>query len=167
MKKIIILLISLFAYEAMAAYGRVGASTAKKYDGTVDATTREAVFINVLNKYGATIASGKVAVWDSSNDDGGSVTLSATAFSTPACMMVKDCAANAMCKCQKYGYTDLLLFSPYLSGSASAGDKIQLSEDTAGYVQAPSSLEARDTVIGMFYDAASTTGAVEAFLTIP
>lgn len=164
MKKFILILISLVTFNALADYGRQGASNNASISGGLQNGTLEQQFINVKNKYGATIAAGSIAVWDVTNDDGYSVTLSITAFANPACMIVASCASNAWCKCQTYGYTDKLLFGSDTTGSTAAGDKIQLSEYAFGYVQAPTSLEARDSVIGVFYDASTTTGAVEAFL---
>lgn len=164
MKFITLLLISMFTFNVMADYGRQGASSNQAAGGGLQAGTLEQQFINVKNKQGSTIAAGSIVVWDVSNDDGYSVKLSITAFDNPACMMFASCASNAWCKCQTYGYTDKLLFSSDPGGAATAGNKIQLSENALGYVQAPSSLEARDTVIGHFYDSSATTGAVEAFI---
>lgn len=164
MKKFIVLLISLVTFNALADYGRQGASNNKGFDGGIQAGTLEKQFINVKNKYGSTIAAGSIVVWDVSNDDGYSVTLSTTAFANAACMMAVSCASNAFCKCQTYGYTDALLFAQVSAGNATAGDKICISETDAGYVQAPSSIEARDSVVGFFYDSSTTTGAVEAFI---
>lgn len=164
MKKIIVMLIGLVAFNAFADYGRQGASTAKAFGGGVESGSLEKQFINVINKEGSTISAGMLVVWDVTNDDGASVVIDTAAGGNPACMMVKDCSSNAFCRCQTYGYTDILLFDA--SVVASAGSKIYMSETNAGYAIAiaPASVNGADSPAGFYYDQASASGASEAFI---
>lgn len=167
MKTFILLLISMIAFNAFADYGRQGASTNKAFGGGVQAGTLEKQYINVLNKEGSTIAAGSIVVWDVSNDDGASVIIDTTRTANPACMMAVSCASNAFCKCQTYGYTDILLFdSDNLAASASG--RLYVSGANAGYVsaRAPLSSEQIGSIkpIGFVYDTPSASAAIEAFI---
>lgn len=167
MKQIIVLLISLIAFNASADYGRQGASTNKAYDGGIKADTLEKQFINVINKEGSTISAGMLVVWDVSNDDGASVVIDTSRVANPACVMVKDCAANAFCKCQTYGYISNLLFDSD-NLAASANSKFYISGANAGYVsaRAPIAADQIGSIIpgGFLYDTPSASAAVEAFI---
>lgn len=170
MKQFFLALALLIAGDAMALIAPQGKSTNVDVAGAVVSGSIEQWYINVINKQGSTISAGKVVFWDVSNDDGASVVLTKAQYSRPACMVVADCAANALCKCQKYGYTSQLLYGTG-GGSAVAGECAFMNTSTAGtgYVKAiaAASVNAKDVCLGMFYDAASATGAVEAFLNIP
>jgi hypothetical protein len=166
MRNLIVFLTGLVAFNALADYGRIGASTAKAFGGGVESGSLEQQFINVINKEGSTIAAGSLVVWDITNDDGASVVIDTTRTANPACMIVKSCAANAFCKCQTYGYTDAFLFDAEVA--ASANSRIYVSGANAGYgtARAPLSSEQIGSIkpVGFFYDTPSTSGAVEVFL---
>lgn len=167
MKNFLLLLISFVTFNVMADYGIQGRSNTKKYDGTILADTREAQFINVKNQYANAISAGMIAVWDVSNDDGGSVTISATRTSYPACVMVKNCSSGALCSCQTYGYFASLLFDS-TAGAVSASGKIYLSGENAGYASARAPLSSEQigsiSPAGFFYDTPSASASVEAFI---
>lgn len=166
MKNLIVIMIAAVTFNVFADYGRQGASTAKSASGGIQAGTLEQQFINVINKEGSTISAGMLVVWDISNDDGASVVIDTTRTANPACMMVKSCAANAICKCQTYGYTDAFLFDAEVA--ASANGVIYVSGANAGYgtARAPLSTEQIGSIkpVGFFYDTPSASGAVEAFI---
>lgn len=170
MKNLILILVAAITLNVFADYGRQGASNAKAFGGGVQSGSLEKQFIDVLNKEGSTIAAGSIVVWDITNDDGASVVIDTTRTANPACVMVKSCASNAFCKCQTYGYTDALLFDSLATNpvAASANGVIYISGENAGYVSAkvPLSTEQIGSIkpIGFFYDAPSTSAAVEAFI---
>jgi hypothetical protein len=167
MKSFIFLLISMIAFNAFADYGRQGSSTSKAFGGGVKSDTLEVQFINVINQEGSALSAGQIVVWDISNDDGASVVIDTTRAANPACMIVKACAAAAICKCQTYGYTAALLFD-LDNVAASANGRIYISGGNAGYVsaRAPVSGDQIGSIkpIGFFYDAPTASGAVEAFI---
>jgi hypothetical protein len=162
--KLFALLLMVLSISATAAIGPVARSANKTYAGAAENVEKE--YINVLNKSGGSLTAGQIVVWDVDNDDGASVEKSTSAYAIPACMITKACASNAICKeCQVYGYTSQLLFGA-AQGNATAGRCLYINEADSGYVQATAdgSVDAKDECVGMIYDAASATGAVEAFL---
>lgn len=170
MKNFLLLLISFVTFNVMADYGIQGRSNTKKYDGTVLADSREKQFINVINQEGNALSAGMVAVWDVSNDDGGSVVISATRTSNPACVVTETCAVGALCKnCQTYGYYSSALFDS-TAGAVSASGKVYLSGENQGYVSARAPLSSEQigsiSPIGFFYDTPSASAAVEIFINL-
>lgn len=167
MKFIFTLLISLTAFNAMADYGRSGASTNLSSSGGVEAGSLDKQFINVINNEGAAIAAGALVVWDNTADDGASVIIDTGRTGAPACVMVKSCADNALCKCQTYGYVAALLFDS-TAAAASANSKFYISGENAGYAsaRAPLSTEQIGSITpgGFFYDTPTASGSVEAFI---
>lgn len=164
MKTLFVFILALFvANTAFADLGPVARSSILKYDGTVDANSLEQHFIKVLNKSGGSVVAGKVMIWDVSNDDGASVTTTTSASQMPACIMAQACSANALCLCQTYGYNSAVYFHVG-GGNAVAGAPFFISTGTAGYIKAISSPGAGDRPAGIFYDAASASGTVEAFI---
>jgi hypothetical protein len=175
MKTLLVLFAALFAVSAQADIGPVNRSTNLEVDGTIQPGSEELHYIHVINKSGGTLTAGSLVVWDSSNDDGASVTTSITANALPACVVVgsfpnaasTSCAANALCKCQTYGLAEVKF--GVFAGSASAGGPVYISRDRLGYVEATpySSITISATKIGMFYDAeAATNDEAQVFLNL-
>lgn len=162
MKNLLVLLFALVTFEASAINGPMGRSTALSYDGTVDSSSLEKLFINVKNGSGGSLAAGSVVVMDLTADDGATVTTSTTQTNSPVCVIEKTCAASALCSCQIYGLANVLFDG---SGPASvAGARFFLSATYAGYVATISSPNGTQPAGGIFYDAASASGSVQAFI---
>lgn len=157
------LFFAVFSLAVNAAIEPVNRSTNLKIDGSIDSATLEKEFINVVNKSGGTLAAGAVVVADTSNDDGASATSTTTAGLMPLCINVNSCAANALCKCQTYGYFSAALFDVG-GGNAVAGKPFFIATDSAGYIKTISSPAGSDLHGGIFYDAASASGAIEVFI---
>lgn len=151
----------VFAFSVNADVGPRGYSAAIKVDGTVDAATIEKHFINVINNEGASIPAGSVVQLDPSVDDGASVIIDNTASKVPLCVMVAACADNALCSCQTYGLGNVLFDAA--GGNAVAGAAFFPATGGAGYVKA-GTLGGVEIPVGMFYDAATASGTVEAFI---
>lgn len=167
MKNFILLFVCLFTMGVRADYGAVGKSANKKFDGTVE--NPDKIYINVKNQNANAISAGMLAVWDVSNDDGASVTISNTRTSAPACIMVATCASGAFCKCQTYGYYSAALFDDDINDvAASASGKFYISGQNAGYIsaRAPLSTDQIGSISagGYFYDTPSVSAAVEVFI---
>lgn len=169
MKKIILVLLSLFAFTVGAEYCDFasGTSVSLKADGSIKDGVVEKCFINAINRSGGTLAVGTVTVWETTEDDGASVTTSATAGAIPACILVESCADDAACKCQVSGLFDSVLFDS-TNANATAGQSAYISENNAGYVQGESlgSVVATDVPVGVFYDSASASASVELHITL-
>jgi hypothetical protein len=164
MKALLTIVFALvFTMSAFAKIGPSNRSNVLKYDGTLDANAVDVQYINVLNKYGSTIAAGMAVVADTSNDDGGSVTISTTAGLSPLCIMVASCSSNKLCLCQTYGYFASALFDA-TAGTATAGKRFYMSTVNAGYIAQRPSEAASEAPGGIFYDASSASGAVEVFI---
>ena len=163
MKMFLFALIATMTFTASALINPVNRSTNLKYDGTVVSGSLEQHFINVKNTSGSSVAIGQVMVLDLTADNGFSATTSTSDLQAPICVMAVTCAADALCKCQKYGYFSAALFDVG-SGPATAGKKAFLSAGAAGYVKAINSPSATDYPVGIFYDAAAATGSVELFI---
>lgn len=159
------LFIALFAMTAFADIGLVDRSTSFDGAGSLLSGSVEKYEIVVKNQSGGALEDGDIVVWDSSNDDGYSVTTSTTAGAVPACVLSEACAASASCKCQTYGYKSNVNFD-VTNANATAGFLVFLSESNAGDVQAEAkgSIAASDVPIGMFYDDATASGDVEVFI---
>lgn len=167
MKKLFLFVCMAASLTAFAEMGPLNSSTNLDGAGNVIGGTLEQRFINVKNRYGNTLSRGAVVVWDTSNDDGYSVTTSTTAGAYPACILAVACSSGSLCKCQTYGYHSEILFKREGS-DATAGQKMFLSETTGGYINgmAAGSISADDVSLGIFYDSATATGSVEGFVKI-
>ena len=161
MKLMSVIFAILLTTKVMAMIEPVGRSSTLQYDGTIDAKSVEKHFINALNSSGSTIAAGAIVSLDLTADDGASVVTSTSQTEAPLCVMVAACAAKKLCKCQKYGIYDSILFD-VTQGNAVAGKKFYMGTGNAGYVAAASDATAEP--IGVFYDAATASGAVQVFL---
>jgi len=152
--------------SAKADVGLVGRSTSLDNLGALQPGSREVFYIHVKNNSGTTYAAGSGMILDYTADDGYSVTGTTSVTARPHCMLQESCANGKLCKCQTYGYTSLLLFDGDGNDVAAAGDPIFASTKTAGYFMAlgvgDGSASAESW--GVFYDASTASGAVEAFL---
>jgi hypothetical protein len=153
----------LFMANALADIGPVNRSVNLKYDGSVDASTLDQRFINVINRSGGTLAAGSVVILDVSNDDGASVTTSTATTAIPHCVMAVSCAASALCKCQTYGYMAAATFDVDGGGNAAAGAPFFIGA-AAGSINAKAAPAAADNKGGVFLDAATGDGSVEVFI---
>jgi len=152
----------VFTLSAYSDIGPKGHGAAIKFDGTVDANTEEKHFINVINNEGSTIAAGSLVILDVASDDGASVVISTAASSQPLCVMVAACADNALCSCQTYGRNSAVLFDR--KGSAAvAGAPFFNATSTQGYIKG-GVYGGVDHPAGIFYDAATASGAMEVFI---
>lgn len=165
MKFLLALALTVFTVTAFADVGLVGRSVSVDGAGSLQSGSLEKFFINVKNQSGGALLDGDVVVWDSSNDDGYSVTTSATAGAVPACVLNEACAASALCECQTYGLKTNVNFD-VTNASSTAGFLAFISESNAGKVQAEAlaSYAASDVPIGMFYDTVAASGDVEIFI---
>lgn len=157
---------------ANASFSLVGRSAVEENDGSLKSGSLEKCYFNVKNTSGGSVNDGTLFVWETTEDDGYSVTTSTTAGATPACVLAKDdgsaCADDEVCKCQAFGLNAGVLFDS-TNDSSTAGEGVYLSENNAGYVQATllSSVAASDVRIGHFYDTVSASADAEVFLTLP
>jgi hypothetical protein len=168
MKMILVFLTFVFAVASMPAFAEIGPinrSTNVDYAGAVVSGTLEQRFINVINSSGASIAAGKAVTLDLSADNGASVTVLTTAGLSPLCVMVSSCAIAALCKCQTYGYMSTGLFGNGIV-NAVAGSPWYMSATVAGYIAARTTPLATEVAGGIFYDAATATGAMEIFINL-
>lgn len=168
MKMITLLFALIFSVTAYTAIGPVNRSTNLKYDGSIDSSTLEKEFINVVNREGSTISAGMGVYLDVTNDDGASVVIGTDhAGQPPLCIMKSSCANNALCQCQTYGYAPVALYDAWHEGgvvSAVAGQPFYLSTSTAGYLAARATILASNQKGGIFYDASSASGSIEVFV---
>lgn len=165
MKVLFVFFAFVLTLNASADIGPVNRSSNLSATGSIIEGSKEQWFVKVQNKSGGSIAAGAITVWDLTADDGVGVTTSTTAGSTPACIMVAACAANALCLCQWKGYMAAALFGNS-GGNAVAGKPFFINESSAGYIQADASAAAADIPAGIFYDASSATGSIEVFINL-
>lgn len=160
--KMILTLIMVFAFNALADVGPVGRSHALDNLGASKGPL-EQWFIYVKNVSGSTINDGDVVIADfgADGDNGYAVTTTTTAGQFPLCVMAESCADDANCKCQTYGLKTNVNFD---AGLATAGDYAYIDESAAGSVSGIASPDAKDTPVGVFYDTSSTSGDVEVFI---
>jgi len=152
--------------SAKADIGLVGRSTSIDNLGTLQPGSREVFYIHVKNGSGTTYGAGAGVILDYTADDGYTVTGTTSITARPHCMLQESCANGKLCKCQTYGYTSLLLFDGDGNDVAAAGDPVFASTKTAGYFMALTvgNGSASAESWGVFYDASTASGAVEAFL---
>lgn len=151
-----------FAYNAFADVCLEGRSVIIRGDGTIVPSNGEQCFENVYNQNGGTIAKGAIVVFDNTESDGYSVATSSTAGAKPRCMVAESCAAGKFCKCQTYGYTDILLVDG--GTTASNGTVLYISEGNAGYAEKNASPAVTDFPIGYVKESITASGAKKAFL---
>lgn len=164
-KILIFALTIVFTMSAFAINGLIGRSVSLNADGTIKDSVIEKISINVINRYGSSLSSGDVVVWETVEDDGASVTASQTAGDFPACILLESCADDALCECLIYGKTSVNFDAS--DDAATAGERMYIAETGApGKVtgKAVGSADAGDTPIGIFLDAATTTSSVEAMI---
>lgn len=162
MRNICAIAFALFTMTVFAAIEPVNRSTNLKADGTVDTSTLEKEFINVVNGEGSTIAAGSLVILDVTADDGATVIVDTSSGQTPICVMVDACADNKLCKCQTYGLYDSALVD-LTGGNPAAGGTAFISLTNAGYLKA-GTVGGTEHPVGVFYDAVSATGAAQVFL---
>jgi hypothetical protein len=168
MKRIFLFLALAIVTASMPAFAEIGPSnrsTNVDYAGAVVNGSLEQRFINVINSSGGTISAGSAVTLDLSADNGASVTVLTTAGLSPLCVMVKACAAAALCRCQTYGYMATGLFGNGVV-NAVAGSPWYMSATVAGYIAARTTPLATERAGGIFYDAATATGAMEIFINL-
>jgi len=159
----------LVAFTAFADMGPVGRSVTLDNLGAVQSGAVEKWYINVKNVKGSSVADGSVMVMDLTEDDGYSVTTTTTAGQVPVCIMAKKdgsaCADDAVCRCQTWGLNAGVLYD-VTNDTASAGDQVFLSEDSAGYVESEAlgTIAASDVAIGIFMDDLTASGDAEVFI---
>ena len=167
MKKLFVFIsILLFALPAIAMNGPIGRSTSLAFDGSIKDGVVPQYYENYINRDGASAAAGSVMCLSLIEDDGASiVSCPAAAGGTPICVLSIACADDKACKCQYWGLNASVLFDSTNAG-ATAGQAMYVSENNAGYGQATvfGSVVATDVPIGVFYDSASASAAVEIFL---
>lgn len=165
-----LVLLMLLATSAFAEEGPHGQNVLVDGLGNIKGP-KDQFFIYVKNGEGATISPGSVTVLDVADDDGVSVEVVTTATARPHCVMVDNCTTSKRtCKCQTYGYTDLLLFHDDAGGDATAGEFAFIDTSSQGYARARVQSGGGDVFshdnfpIGIFYDSSADDGAVEAFI---
>jgi hypothetical protein len=155
MKYLISLIFIAFAFESYAQ----NAQNSFNGDGTVK--TRRIVYSFVKNSQGSTFDQGDVVCHDNTDDDGISVAYCAALGDPGYCMIDEACEDGKMCKCIVEGYTAALDFDGN-GDNAVAGKPIFTGTD--GNANAATTPTAGHKVIGTFLDAASASGAVEAYV---
>jgi hypothetical protein len=163
MKKILLGLVCFLALSAHADIGPNGRSTNLKYDGTIDTSTVENRFVNVLNGTGGTLAAGTVVTWDLTADDSATITTSASAGQSPVCIIAKSCTTLKLCSCQRKGKVAAALFDS-TGNNAVAGSRWYMSSANAGYVSARGTSLATEVPGGIFFDAASASGTIDIYI---
>ena len=160
MKSLLIVFSLMMAFSAHAFIGNVGHSALLNYDKTVATESIEKQFINV--KANGAIGAGQVAAFDLTAKDGTTVVIAPVSGLAPACIMQVACASGALCKCQVYGPGSVAYDST--NAAATAGHKIIVSPNTAGYVGSKATDVATDVALGYFFDSASASATINAFI---
>ena len=166
MKNLLILCFLVLSFTAYADVCNEGRSTSWDATGTVRADSLDQCYVKVSNVDQGTLAKGSIVILDPTVENGYEIATSSTAGAVPHCMIMEACAEGAKCKCQTYGYTDILLFD-VTNEAATKGEPIFISEGSKGYVQSEllAGRAASDIVIGEFKEAETTaSGAIKAFL---
>ena len=129
-------------------------------DGTVK--SRRSVYTFVKNSASVAFSAGEVVCHDLTADDGISADY-CSAYGEPAyCMITEAVAVGAMGKCLLEGYTSVLSYNS-ADDNAVAGKSV-FASGTAGDAGAKTTVVAGEVSIGTYLDAASATGAVEAYM---
>lgn len=162
MKKVFLIIATLFVANTLADYGPVGRSVDIDGLGVLKGGV-EKWYTKVKNVSGGALSDGDVVILDVTEDDGYSVNSSSTAGAVPHCVLNQDCADDELCECQTYGPKSNVNFTPD-QDNAVAGGEAFISESQAGKVDAITTVGAGDRPIGVFFDAATATGDVELFI---
>jgi hypothetical protein len=165
MKNLIILALLAFSFNSLAEVGLQGRSTAWDSTGTVRTGSIESTYVNVSNVDAGSLAAGSIVVLDPTETNGYEIATSTTAGAVPHCMLQVACANGEKCKCQTYGYTEILLYDS-TNSSSTAGFPIYISESTAGYAEAEvkATAAASDIPLGVFLESDTASASVKAFL---
>lgn len=166
MKTVVTLFALLFASIAMGDVGPSGFSNSMSNAGTVKHSEKHFIYVKNNAGSGAALAVGEVVVFDTSADDGVSVTTSATAGAFPACIVSEAASQGDLFRCQTYGLANVKFDVGTVYVTATAGQDAFLSEHEGGNVQATAfaSIAASDKPIGTFLDDSAVSGSIEAFL---
>lgn len=158
-------LMSIMMLLSLTAHAIIQTTGGAALDATGAIKIREEAFIKVKNGSGGSLANGAVVVYDVAADDGITVVAGSALGQYPACVMAQACAANALCKCQVYGYHSAALVD---LGAANANAKTPayVSQNGSGYVTGMGSAAATHIPVGYFLDSAAATGTVELFINI-
>lgn len=162
MKKIGLVFALLLSVATLADFGPVGRSVDLDNTGALKGG-EEKFYINVQNVSGGALSDGDVVIMDVTEDDGYGVNTSSTAGAVPHCILDEDCADDELCRCQTYGLKTNVNFTPDQDNAAAGGEAF-ISESQAGKVDAITSPGAADRPIGVFLDAATSSGDVELFI---
>jgi len=141
-------------------------------DATGAVKSEPLCYERVKNGSGGSLAVGSIVILDLTADDGVTVTTSTSRNAVPFCVVMETIAANGIGKCQTYGReADGVLFDAFggVDKAATAGNAIYISTTRAGYGQGINPANNPSAVglvypVGIWYDTASATGSVEAFI---
>lgn len=166
MKTFYALLMAMTMLIGSNAFAFIGSPISNSYDAAGSVSHYDKVWLKVYNGTGSSVARGYMVVPDTSSDDGIVFALPTASVETehPLCMLDEVCADGAMCKCLRYGYTDQLRYDG--ATTAVAMGNIYLGSATAGMVQyeASGDIAIYQDKIGIFFDADSSLGQVEALI---
>lgn len=163
--KFLATILLVLAFPAMAVINN-GISTS--IDSTGAIKMYDKMYVNVKNGSGSALTAGMVVSLLSTGDDGFTVTTGTDNTDVvPFCMVVEALAANAVGKCQVWGYTDILLYYQGNRSATTAGWPVYISSDSAGYAMGIGAPTSSNYKIGIFYDSSAASGAVEAFIMMP
>lgn len=166
MKTFYALLMAMTLLISSNVFAIITAPYSNSYDSAGALTHVDKTWIKVKNGTGSSISRGFLVVPDVASDDGAVIKLPTASIQSQhaQCMMDEVCADGKVCKCQKYGYTDQLRFDG--ATSAVAGQGFYIGSATAGmavYV-ATGNQSGWYRKLGVFFDASSSLGQVEALL---
>ena len=131
MKKILILFLSLIF--TLASHAIVNAPITNTWDNAGTLNHKDIMWIKVKNNTGSALSSGHVVVWDTSADDGATVTTSTTRGLPVACVAMETIAIAGYGKCQVYGY-HAGVYVNVANNNATAGYGL-IGGPTAGYAE--------------------------------
>ena len=160
----------VLGFTSMSAFADVCVEHGAYAESTGTVKGEPLCYEKVKNGSGATLAAGAVVIWDTTADDGVTVTTSASRNAFPACVLMEAVASGAIGKCQTYGrHVAGVLFDSFggVAKHATAGNALYISTTRAGYAQG---LHPTDDHVGLIYplgvwlDSATATASVEAFI---
>jgi hypothetical protein len=130
-------MVTLFSFLlTLSAYAIITSPISNDFNSAGTLTRKDKVFIKIRNKSGASLASGSVVVWDTTFDDGASVTTTTTVGAQNVACVVggQAIAANAVGLCQVYGLHQYVKFSTgrtsaITGGTSTAGSFVFASSD--------------------------------------
>jgi hypothetical protein len=130
------------------------------YTGTGAVKYQEKVFGPFVNSASTTLAAGSAVCLDLTADDGIAIDYCIDGY-PPIGVVTASCAVGARCKVQTKGMFETVLFDP-TNGNAEAGNSAYVGAN--GYVYGDTS-DTNKQPLGIFLDAASSTAAVQVFIT--